>query len=671
MKKIVFCLTLLVTLGAQAQLDVQIKLGDRNACTNSTLLFLDSIVSGTPISYEWISSVATFTSIGSSITQASFTASGNVILKSQDATSTFYDTVYVTLNTPPVVTLGNDLDVCCNYGSIDLNQSVIAPSDTSYNCVWRCLENPGVIDDTTFITAEACGLITAPSQTAINTVVYTCQDPATQCVNSDTLTITVRSLPSIVLEKRSYCQDVSAIRLDDALVMSPANTALGTSSWRCLDSNAAINNFTADMLENRGFDFAPDWWLNFGEAAYAVQNEVQDTLELEFTYTNAFGCTSIDTVELVIRSVPKLSFNSHRDLCIDEGDVSLKSVMSVNLTDGMWTVLDTSAGILFRNTADLGGISSGDTINTLVSTPLTSASETPNSWVIRYVHTASGCPVYKDTFLRINPLPKLVLNKIDDRYCDNNSDVLLQATPSGSSGIWSASDPSALIGGNSLSPRNATTKGAEITVFYTYSNPATGCSNIDSLSTRIDAAPLLNLPAEDSFCYLTSGIPVSKSFAITSENTPSLTWFASNTYGNQSRISLGNLSLLNPSTGDITFIPERGRDTFRITTVAVGQGACPDYADFFDVLFYLDPDCILSTSSLNETQVFIYPNPNKGTFTITRSLNLGIHVTDILGKNVNFDRDQETIRIESKGLYFITLTDTHSGLRYTKKVVVR
>ncbi len=660
-----------MTLGAQAQLDVQIKLGDRNACTNSTLLFLDSIVSGTPISYEWISSVATFTSVGSSITQASFTASGNVILKSQDATTTFYDTVYVTLNTPPVVTLSNDLEVCCNYGSIDLNQSVIAPTDTSYTSVWRCLENPGVIDDTVFLTSDACGLIKQPSSLARNTIVYTCQDPATQCVNSDSLTITVRSLPSILLEKRSYCQDVSAIQLEDAIVISPANTALGTSSWRCLDSNAAINNFTTDMLENRGFDFAPDWWLNFSKADYVVQNEVQDTLELEFTYTNAFGCTSKDTVKLVIRKVPKLSFNSHRDLCIDEGDVSLKSVMSVNLTDGMWTVLDTSAGILFRDPADLGGISSGDTINTLVSTPLTSASETPNSWVIRYVHTASGCPIYKDTFLRINPLPNLVLNRIDDRYCDNNSDVLLQATPSGSSGIWSASDPSAILGGNRFSPSSATTKGAEITLLYTYSSPTTGCSNVDSISTWIDAAPLLNLPAEDSFCYLTSGIPVSKSFTISSENSAGLTWFASNEYGNLSRISVGTLSTLNPSTGDITFTPERDRDTFRIATVAAGQGSCPSYTEFFDVLFYLDPDCILSTSSVNEIQAFIYPNPNKGTFTITGSLNLGIHVTDILGKNVNFDRDQETIRIESKGLYFITLTDTHSGLRYTKKVVVK
>jgi len=82
---------------------------------------------------------------------------------------------------------------------------------------------------------------------------------------------------------------------------------------------------------------------------------------------------------------------------------------------GNWSVLDTSSGTLFRNPSELGGISDGDTINTLLSTPLVSSSATPNSWRIRYTHTASGCPTFKDTSLIINPLPILALEPL---FCE-------------------------------------------------------------------------------------------------------------------------------------------------------------------------------------------------------------------------------------------------------------
>ena len=174
------------------------------------------------------------------------------------------------------------------------------------------------------------------------------------------------------------------------------------------------NRFAADMLENRGSVFAPDYWLNLSESVYAIQNSNTDTIVLEFTYVNRFGCRAKDTVSIEVSKVPKLTFSSHRDLCYDEGDVSLNNLMSVNLTDGIWSIVD-EAG--YRDTNDLGGISN-NAINTFNSVPLASSSSTPNSWRIRYTHTATGCPTFKDTTLLINPLPNINLTPLTpNRLC--------------------------------------------------------------------------------------------------------------------------------------------------------------------------------------------------------------------------------------------------------------
>jgi len=51
-------LVTVVSISVNAQLNVQIKSGDRQVCAGDVLSFTDSIVTGSPMSYEWISSVA-------------------------------------------------------------------------------------------------------------------------------------------------------------------------------------------------------------------------------------------------------------------------------------------------------------------------------------------------------------------------------------------------------------------------------------------------------------------------------------------------------------------------------------------------------------------------------------------------------------------------------------
>jgi len=659
MKKLVSCLFIFFTIGAHAQLNVQIKLGDRNACTNSTLLFLDSIVSGTPTSYEWISSVATFSSTNGSITQASFSASGQVILKSLDATSTFYDTVYVTLNSPPIVTLGNDLEVCCDYGQIVLDSIIVAPTGAPHTTgYWSISPNPSlIVNGNTFNTGEACGLIAAPATSIQTSLVYAYQDPTTKCVNSDSMKILVHSLPRTVLLDKIYCQDIGSIELDDDVVISPANTLLGTPSWRCLDSNSSANYFFADMLENRGSQFAPDWWLNVDESNYTIQNTDKDTIVLEFTYTNGYGCTSKDTVNMGIWRVPKITFSTNRELCWDEGEISLNDLTGVNLTDGFWTVYDSTG---FRLPFTLGALN-GDTINTLNSIPLSSVNAKPKRFIIRYDHIATGCPASNDTTLTINPLPVLNLTLLNpSRYCETASNMLLNANPVG--GNWSSNDSSALVGSSNFSPGNATRFFPDaIHFYYDYTNPITSCSTQDSMSIFIDAAPLIHERKDTSFCYVSTGVPRTMTIPVSASNFGQLTW----SHFTSSRVILGTTA-----SGSATFTPNGVQDTFRILLSASGRGACNDVDGDFYVFGYQDSSCFAIVKSLAKEDLVIYPNPSAGTLYLDPDLEV-VWCINAVGQNLAVEkRGDVSCYIDTKGLYTLLLKDLKTGTYYYKKVVI-
>jgi hypothetical protein len=297
----VVALGLFFTLAVEAQLNVQIKAGDRQVCFKEILSFQDSVVTSTPTSFEWISSVATFSSPKTRNTTAIFSGSGDVILKTtNNVGDIFFDTVYVKENNLPLIQLANDVNVCCNYDQITLELLIEIPTESSASGSWSTSRNPNLITDGIFNTADACNQMSPFAKSLSSSLVYTYQDPTTLCINSDSMMITVIKLPKTQLQEMRYSQNTRSISLDDEIVHTPANTSTGFSSWRCLDSNAVINNFTLNMLENRGLDFAPEWWLNIDEANYTVQNDIEDIITLEFLFIEAGGCRARDTVDIKI-----------------------------------------------------------------------------------------------------------------------------------------------------------------------------------------------------------------------------------------------------------------------------------------------------------------------------------------------------------------------------------
>jgi hypothetical protein len=587
-----------------AQLTVKIKGGNQRICDGMSLTLTDSIVSGTPTSYTWNSTVATFANSTSNTTSATFSTSGNVVLKTEAGTNTFFDTIYVVVDTLPTVEVRGDLDVCCDYGIISLDSFILTKSIASTGN-WSCSSKPTWISSNHFFVDSACGLTSSSTYAK-----YTIQDTNTGCFNSDSIRITVRPLPQIIVKEGDFCQDVNEINLKKQFVISPA-TFIGTPSWKCLDCNG--NDFSK-MLIDKGSGGIMDYWLDVSKVTYTFKNAQKDTIKLEFNYTDAYGCKNRDTVSFRLWRVPEITFSSYRDLCWEEGKISLNTLYGVNITGGRWEVYDTLG---FRLPNQLAGIN-GDTINTLNSTPLSNENAIPNKWILRYTHTSSGCPTLKDTTLRIFPSPKITLTDFDKNppnYCETNSNITLAGNPSG--GSWSASDPSALTGGNAFNPSFARVQSKPIWFYYNYTSTTTGCKNIDSIYAIVDPAPRLNIPADTSFCKPLGSAQTNLSFAISAENNSTLDWFAVNFYNNANRVSLATAPVFNAT----LLHQNQEADTFRIIVYAGGKGSCNDIDDFFEIIVNPIPEARIIASNPSGC------NPVTSDFEVSISNNINTNTT--------------------------------------------
>ncbi|MFY0644499.1 MAG: hypothetical protein JXR19_08535, partial [Bacteroidia bacterium] len=320
------------------------------------------------------------------------------------------DSVFIDVNPLPVIDLRSDYSVCCQSGNVSMLFNVITPgSPESTNGIWEVPTQPSWVTGHTFHADSACGPNSQPV-----TLFYTYQDPSTSCFNSDSMVITVDPLPEIEFREKVFCQDINEINLATELLVRPtaASINLGTPSWDCIECNG--NNF-ANMLDDRGVAGIPNYWLLIDENTYTLKNDRIDTVTLEFTFTNQYGCRRVDTVSFEIWEVPKIKFNAGRDLCWDEGDFDLNTLFDVNWNDGFWSMQNLAG---YRDSLQLGGIVDSSHINTFNSVELANESTTPNSFYLRYNHYSTGCYAFNDTTLVINPRPDIGITPLDAAYCD-------------------------------------------------------------------------------------------------------------------------------------------------------------------------------------------------------------------------------------------------------------
>jgi gliding motility-associated-like protein len=417
----------------------------------------------------------------------------------EDTTTCYHsDLMNVKVNALPVLTLPKDQSVCCDAGDIKLNLLSPTPAPSGGN--WYCTKLPSsVVFGNTFATASVCD----PNNKTSWFVTYQYTDPTTTCTNRDSMRIVVNPLPRVTLKEGYYCQDLQKTKLIKH-VLQPGNPNLGTQEWKCVDCRGYKE---ADLIKNVGSPLFPDYELNFDLTTMNLGAKNEDTLFLEFSFIDGSGCRNRDTTFFRIVKVPVIKWIGFKPLCWDDGLVSLNTLSKVDPVDGMWRSMDT----LGYTRMPTGSIS-GDTLDTRKTDPL------GKTYYMRYLHTASGCPVWKDTTLIINPLPKVNPTPVPALVCESEAPITLSATPSG--GTWS-SPQAGVVSAGRFSPATSPT-GVPLKMIYRYTDPVTGCSGSDSITSMVEAlAEVEILTADLDTCRspLMSKV-VSARFA----NTPSITW---------------------------------------------------------------------------------------------------------------------------------------------------
>ena len=364
------------------------------------------------------------------------------------------DTVYVTpsvfTNYPVTVTDNNGCqDTTSTYIFVDTLPNVEAGPDISL-----CNQNiPFTITTATppggfwygSSIIDGAGVVT-PNGVTVDTVCYEYTEVNTGCTNTDCLIINISEPDTISLQDDIIvCEGTSII----PLIASPT-----TGNWS--GSSFLIGN-------------------TFNPAAAG-------TYELVYSIAVGTTCEQHDTLTITVLPLP-----------------NIQSTPSTDTTcEGESTILTASGGVSYSWSPNI--FLDIDTGNTVIATPAAGIQSTLYTYIV--VGTdAQGCIDFDTSTILVHPLPNAIAHP-DETICNQPIPVQLSGNHN-NSGIWSGNTNMIDVNGLFTPTGNPDSIGV-YTVYYTYTESATGCSDIDSTLITIDTPAVLVLPADMSVC-LNSG----------------------------------------------------------------------------------------------------------------------------------------------------------------------
>lgn len=228
-----------------------------------------NVISGaSPYTYSW--------STGANTTTITGLCTGNQSVAVTDANGC-QSAAAALINEPPalVVATGNDTTICDGY-TANLSGTITGGTPT-YTISW----SPGSdLTDTTILNPVA-----SPNVTTVYTLTVTDQNG---CVTSDQVTINVNSLPTVSLTQPApVCHLTSPVTLNTGLPVGGIYSGTGVS----------------------GGNFDP-------------QTVSPGTYNLNYTYTDANGCTDSAQSQILVRALPVVTFAATGDFC-DNDSASL------------------------------------------------------------------------------------------------------------------------------------------------------------------------------------------------------------------------------------------------------------------------------------------------------------------------------------------------------------
>jgi len=437
--------------------------------------------------------------------------------------------------------------------------------------------------------------ITTTNVVMANSFIVNIMDSATNCANSDTLELTYIGGPVSI----NPIATPTTICSGDSVLLK-AQSAGGTGAIT-YDWTSVPSGFTSTDKNPKAAPAVSTWFI--------------------LNATNG-GTTVEDSVLITVNAIPVLTFT------------------------GLDSVNCENASVNNLVASPTGGVFSGTAIDSNTFDPIAAGIGT---FDIVYSYTdTNGCASTVTNTTIVSALPTVSFTGLDATYCENDMDASLVGTPTG--GTYTGTG----ITGTSFSPSTAGVGAFDIMYVFTDAN---GCASSDTNSTIVNAAPMVDLGADQNVC-----------------NNHTITLDAGNGFASYLWSNGATTQSITLDSNDFDI----GNNDY---SVEVTNSVSCNNSD--TVTLIVDPCTGILTPVLTNTEISIFPNPTKGQFQIdisgleNQSYDLGIYnaVGSIVFSNkVEYNgQSTQSFKIDfstyPKGIYFVRLQS--EGQIMVKRVIIQ
>lgn len=338
---------------------------------------------------------------------------------------------------------------------------------------------------------------------------------------------------------------------------------------------------------------------------------------LTYTYTSADGCPASSTSTIVVTPAPVVSLAPQANLCAN------------------------ASPVLISGASPGGGVYSGPGVSGNTFDPVAAGSGTHT---ITYTYTnPEGCIGTATTTITVDARPNVSFNGIGD-VCASAAPVAMTGNPAG--GTFSGPG---IVNGDTFDPTIVAP--GTYTITYTYTDPATGCTNSASQQQNVNADPAAPI-------ILQNGCDLIVQSSVTN---PVYTWL-----DDQGNVVGSGSTITTPCVGFNVYFVE----------VEDPVTGCTSTSTQF-VASYVSLEDELTSETIE-----VYPNPNRGSFELSIAQlsadNVEVVITDARGRLImeeevehtngaSFERNYNLENVEN-GVYFIRVTaEGHSSV---KRIVI-
>lgn len=400
------------------------------------------------------------------------------------------DSIIVSVIPNPIVTITTNVSKLC-HDSDAISLSAIPSGGTFYG-------------------TGISGNVFDPSQTpGYYTVKYQYTD-SNNCSSIDSISIQVVPNPVATFSSTlnsSYCEDADSVLMQATPsggffsgtgvignYFHPSSAQLGINSmyYTYYDSNGCIANYSfiyMNIVANPSVDISTSLDSSYCEDALNINLQatpvggtfVGDGVSgnvfspqlatignniVKYTFTDTNNCVSSDSISVIVNALPTVNITTllNTQYCSSSADISLGATPS-------------------------GGSFSGIGVNGVVWSPTMVGSG--NSEIIYTYNDANNCTNSDTISTLVNADPMISFSPINSNYCEDAASISLVVSPSG--GIFTGAG----VVGATFNPSTAGT--GNHTIKYNYTD-ANGCSNEDSISTIVNALPVINFNSLADVC---------------------------------------------------------------------------------------------------------------------------------------------------------------------------